>query len=323
MHSAASRKTQRRNRSAGFTLIELLVVVVIILALTVLAFTVVNSVTKGDKITGSSRQVQAFLEGARDRALHAGQPRGVRFQFDSNNPNMVRSMVYIGPAGKLSEGTIRIGRAASGMTPAQPRWITDASGGPNLPSSWRRLADTSRPIDKQLIFNGARLRLDRNFYTIIRDSGSPSGWSLTRDFIGTPGTPFNATNGDWDLQLAPSILPNQEPQPLPQGVVIDMNPAILANRVGLPATWLNNPRRRDIMFSPRGTIVGAEASAGHIHLLIGSLVDADQNRAPGDPTKEDGEVIVTITTQTGSVSSHSVRLSGDPFRYAESGVETE
>ena len=94
----------------------------------------------------------------------------------------------------------------------------------------------------------------------------------------------------------------------------------------LPPLWKSNINfKMDILFSPRGTVIGPNVARGHIHFLITSLVDVTgtPHKAPGDPSKEDAETIVTITTQTGSVSTHSVFSLADPWRSAETGVETK
>ena len=52
--------------------------------------------------------------GARDRAIYAKQPRGVRFLVDQQNPRTCSSMVYIGPSDPWSEGRIRLERPDAG-----------------------------------------------------------------------------------------------------------------------------------------------------------------------------------------------------------------
>src|SRR5688500_14039008 len=84
-----------RNRQ-GFTLIELLVVIGILVVLTTLTVMLVNITQNEDRIRAGAAQVQSYLEGARDRAIHAGEPRGVRFLPDTNTPNVATSLIYIG-----------------------------------------------------------------------------------------------------------------------------------------------------------------------------------------------------------------------------------
>jgi len=284
-----------RNRRSGFTLLELVIVVMILIILALIAFPVLNAVNTEDKISGTSRSIRSFVRGARDRALHAKLPRGVRFLRDKNDPNVITGMVYIGPAGNLSVGTITISNDGN----SRPRRVT-----PSNAAVWNRLR--SRGLINP---NGARLVAEGSTYTVIHNG---TNWQLTKDYIGTAG---NAV--DYVLELGPDILPNQEPRRFPADVVIDLQNS------QVPSTWRTPNAHLDVMFSPRGTVIGSTAAAGHIHLVVTSLVDVDQGRAPGDPNKEEPETIVTITTQTGSVSSHSVFSTGDPFRNAETGVETQ
>ena len=82
-------------RRAGFTLIELLIAVTIFLILTTIAVSAVNAFGDGDRVSGSARQVQSFVSGARDRAIFTNQtdagprPVGVRLLPD---PNLVADL---------------------------------------------------------------------------------------------------------------------------------------------------------------------------------------------------------------------------------------
>ena len=189
------------------------------------------------------------------------------------------------------------------------------------------------------------------------------------------------------LELTPAPLPNQEPVQLPKGVVIHLDrsssdpdgllpsattapnpsrdPTLRGNR--LPASWKKSPSTTtppnpagfdyspycDIMFSPRGSVTGPEASAGLIHLYIGEQKDSDRDRtdwsaaAPGaglnwsapeylpgqtasdpmgDPYQRGDKLIVSIFTRTGAITSNPLYLNPDGsdnvpqrFRYSETG----
>ena len=177
------------------------------------------------------------------------------------------------------------------------------------------------------------------------------------------------------LELPPSVMPNQEPVLMPKGSVIHLdrctNPINLeqadsANPGGgrgdrLPSSWIrpfdwkNLPKsdpnwdpsgfvytsQMDVMFSPRGVVIGPAAQKGIIHLYIADQKDADRDRtywsspssyptasAPEygvwtDPSSNGYErgdkVILSIFTRTGAVSTHSVFSNTDPFRFAETG----
>jgi prepilin-type N-terminal cleavage/methylation domain-containing protein len=96
---SCSRSTPRRTAvRSGLTLIELLIVVTIFLVLTTFTVVAVDFTFEAERVSSGARQVQSLLEGARDRAIRAREPRGVRFLLDPDpaNGRMVSSMVYIG-----------------------------------------------------------------------------------------------------------------------------------------------------------------------------------------------------------------------------------
>jgi type II secretory pathway pseudopilin PulG len=93
-----------RGRLASFTLVELLVSMTIMLILAAITIRLVNTSLDSDRMKTGSRELQSYLAGARDRAIYAGQPRGVRFKSDENDPYSVRSFVYIGAPTNFSDG---------------------------------------------------------------------------------------------------------------------------------------------------------------------------------------------------------------------------
>jgi hypothetical protein len=84
---------------------------------------------------------------------------------------------------------------------------------------------------------------------------------------------------DYELELPPRILPNQ-PAYLPEQTVIDLDGS------QVPFSWrptstgqegtgnLQYSQFMDIVFSPRGTIVGGAASNGVIYLYVGDSTDS-------------------------------------------------
>jgi hypothetical protein len=147
------------------------------------------------------------------------------------------------------------------------------------------------------------------------------------------------------------------------------NPALRGNR--LPSTWrrphtpaspaISTPPDPsgfdyspycDILFSPRGSVTGPEASTGLIHLYVADQKDADRDRsdwkiaapasgnwsAPeyqegvtasdpsGNPHQRGDKLIVSIFTRTGSVTTNPLFVNGNGsenvaqrFRYSETG----
>jgi hypothetical protein len=74
------------------------------LILAVITIRLVNTSLDSDRLKAGSRELQSYLAGARDRAIYAGQPRGVRFIPDANDPYSVHSFVYIGAPTNFSDG---------------------------------------------------------------------------------------------------------------------------------------------------------------------------------------------------------------------------
>ena len=95
---------------SGFTLVELLVVIAVLLILVVMTVTAIDFTFTSERVRSGARQVQSALEGARDRAIFAREPRGLRLFVDPNDPRIVTSMVYVGGSKNWSQGQIRLER---------------------------------------------------------------------------------------------------------------------------------------------------------------------------------------------------------------------
>ncbi len=377
---------ENRMQRKGFTLIELIIVITILLILLAMTTAVVNFSLGAEKVGGGARQIQSYLLGARDRALHSGELRGVRFLQDPERPPedgaVITSLVFVGESelhtGASNNARIQLERRAGDRR-------ADIVAG-NAATLWWELYQR-----RNLFPNGQRIRIpnDRtgSWYTII-GFANPSVWEAPappnpriengddlfplkmiisppyRDpgtpLVGTGGTgTVKAYSGDhpntYGLELPRTILP-EEPVLFPKGIVIDL----LSSDV--PSTWLptsssaQNRVFREIMFSPRGSVVGSAASKGIIHFYVTELsaadlfeqhltdtfggtapglVPADDIPLAGGPPEPIGDrALVSVFTQTGAVSSHpidptdAVDLSGnsgadgiadDPYRFAETG----
>lgn len=305
----------RNQTRRGFTLIELLVVVSVLLIL--LAFTAgaVNYSLNAEKVGGAARQVQSYLAGARDRAIHAGDVRGVRFVRDPDNPRLVSSLLFIGPSEAWSEGNMRLERGVAGSNLANVVAASPDSG-------WFELAA------RNSLHVGLRIRIpnDRSgsWYTIVGFNDSAMVWppqvggtaTLPPVFDPSDGSSSNddpfplkvfisppyrdpATNPAGEVQAfagggpntyrleLPNVVLPERPVLLPKGTVIDLDSS------DIPTSWqitdftgtagrasgFSTPAFWDVMFSPRGTVTGDAASKGVLHFYVTELNSVDLFRA--------------------------------------------
>jgi len=304
---------------SGFTLVELLVVISILAILAVITISSINFALASDVTRSASRQVQSYLAGARDRAIYAKAPRGVRFLLDrtgsqgstiSSSRATVTSMVYIAPSEPWSRGTIdleRIDESPADMSADGPEIYNVRGTG----TDWKFLYDRG-----QLVEN-ARIKINGIWYTINLAASTINSTEevlrLTIPYLESGTDPHPAvkafTTGSgpstYSLELVSEVLPGEEPVLLPSGAAIDLDRSLL------PASWRSNlfssgddgqpgksdfdddgangnddnaelgwpgtddvrlySSQLDLMFSPRGSVIGREASSGKIHFAIDSI----------------------------------------------------
>lgn len=344
---------------SGLTLIELLIVVSIFLLLTTFTVVAVDFTFEAERVSSGARQVQSILEGARDRAIRAREPRGVRFILDSDpdNGRMVSSMVYVGASDTWNEGTIELRREdlnSDGTADAEDVLIVAGS----LDTLWSKLSrrgflgikgqETPRikiPGDK----NGTWYRVQTDLLGV--DSSNPNVLRLVHPYR-DPGTTeiteiraFDAGSGPstYVLELPPRVLPDADPVLLPEGVVIDLDASSVPTnwRPSVPPTGTSRAAqlqlpyssRMDLMFSPRGTLIGTTAGTGLTHFYVALREDVQKATDAGRPaiyvgqsplvpsdflfaSLADGGTVptvgdrglVSIFASTGKVSSHSFNM---------------
>lgn len=337
----------RRSGPNGFTLVEMLVVITILLLLTFFVITAFNRTTGGDRLRAGARTAQSAFLGARDRALHAKQKRGIRFIRDANDPTLAVGFIYLQPIENqiYPEGSIQLERrdeipAPTGDVNPDSADIVIVRGfappaiAPNV--DWATLTD--------FFATPPRIRIPAKtgqWYTyywtttgVYAFNPSQPVLQLTTPFV-DPGNPasviahsrFPASSfTSCEIEMAPELLPHHAPIYLPSGVVIDLDyssPSINANwPAGPPSANI------DLMFSPRGGLSGPLSALGPIHLLLNDVQDAAQNLSPIDPLNKSEKRILTIFPQTGHVATYDIDptdsdnngIADDLFRYAKRGA---
>ena len=278
------------NHRAGFTLIELLIVVSIMAILLTMTVMAVNFSRDSERVVSAALQVQSMLSGARDRAIYAKEPRGVRFFVDADNYRAVTSMVYTDPAESWDKGSIQLQRPdIGGDNVADAPDVTIVAG---ALTHWWELKR------RGLLFDGLRVRIPKGtagtWYTIstrlidITTAPPATQYLVLQVPYADPGdTKVNSVRAfdsggpeDYELELPPRILP-MDPVKLPADTIIDLDGSKLppswrpSFAVGSAGTGnFQYSQFMDVVFSPRGTVIGDAAAGGVVHLYICDSVDS-------------------------------------------------
>lgn len=323
--TSCSARVQQSTRRA-FTMIELLIVVTILLLLTTFTIVAVDFTFEAERVSAGARQVQSMIAGARDRAIRARKPIGVKFIVDQDplNGRVTSSMVYVGASDFWSHGHITLKRPDFDLDGVadedrvlvvegdeQTRWnklklrgfLGVYEGDTNRNGTFDTAEDLNQngiqdletprikiPGDKNgtwyrvqthLLGNGSVPIDFRNSLLLVNEFRDP-GTTNANEVIAFEGTGHST----YLLELPPRVLPDAEPVLLPDGVVIDLDGS------QIPPNWRPSggghaipcSSRMDLMFSPRGTIIGAPAGLGTLHFYICRRTDvqlvADIGRAP-------------------------------------------
>jgi prepilin-type N-terminal cleavage/methylation domain-containing protein len=340
----------------GFTIIELLVVIAIILTLSSLAVAVFHAGKSSDRTRSAARIGQSVLLGAKDRALHAREARGVRFIRDLTDPSLVTGFVYLAPVPPTQYGSQMSGGSNS-LQILRPDANNDGQGTDATTSDAILVAGTG--VDW--------LNLDSNGFlsvptTRIRIPAGSGSWYYLRPIAGqtappnfaqprgatvllTLATTFDSpdttspnvvavdsasTKATCELELANSLLPFHQPMSLPSAVVIDLDNSSSNVQALWPAASVSGstvPANIDILYSPRGMLTGPVAARGPLHFLLNNISDASANLNPIDPRNKGEKLVLTVYPQTGLVATFPIDptdanndgLADDLFHFAKLG----
>lgn len=283
MMSVSNFRLHRNSKAvrSGFTLLELLVVISIIVILLTMTLLAVNFTRNSDRVSSAAQQIRSYIEGARDRAIYSKEPRGVRLFVSPENPRAVTTMAYIAPGGTWSSpenssniDLLRIDGNSNGSFRDAQDTIRKVRGNNN--PGWWNLKRRGWLVD------GMRIRIPKGptgiWYpvdtSLIDISSPPTDVQILRlqvpyaDVGEEPDNEVAHRNLDYELELPARVL-SQDPAILPDGVIVDLDGS------KVPTGWrpvsTGNTQYSgfmDIVFSPRGNLVGEAAGAGVMHLYV-------------------------------------------------------
>jgi prepilin-type N-terminal cleavage/methylation domain-containing protein len=332
-------KVNHGQRRAGFTMIELLVVITILLILSVLAIAIFSG-RNSDRTRSAARIAQSAFLGAKDRALHAKDLRGVRMVRDTTDNTLVTALIYLQPLPLQETGNFKNQPPTLDFALSRPNYLTtgntDATqvviSGPQAAAWFGQDSAGIWPSNRVQI----RIPSEQSstgagvWYNLAPQNNSPPYWGTMSagNLILNLQTPFNGgksplsvthnaidppdANASCDIQLGNDVLPFHAPISLPSNIVIDLK-FCSSNVQTLAGVGSGNTPYVDLMFSPRGMLTGYIAALGPLHFLLRDLQDAADTTvnpyavgAPGsaNPDRNKGErLILTVFPQTGLVST--------------------
>jgi len=249
------RSNPSAHRRSGFTLIELLVVTGIALLVTTFTVIAIDFTFESERVRSGSRQLQSMLEGARDRAIFAREPRGVRFLLDDDpaNGRKVSSMVYIGAGEEWREGTITLKR---------PDFV-NGSGNPqsdNVVDTLDFDGDGMSPETELFLVEGSPETLWTNL--LYRGYLPPFENDANNNNTLDPAEDINS-NGVWDQRTARIKIPGDK-----NGTWYTVSTYWLGKDPQRPNRLQLMTQYRDPGTTPAGTINGFEDGTGPTSYIL-------------------------------------------------------
>ena len=330
----------------AFTLVELLVSITILLILSTLVFAYLASGKSSEKMRSAARVAQSAFLGAKDRALHAKDLRGVRLIRDQTDGTLVTGFAYLQPLPMqtYATGSVQLERMDFDQDgQADTADIIVLHGFSTAPAvDWHAKVQFSP--------NPGRVRIPAGtgqWYSFTWATSGPYAIGPMNEFLilQTPfvqtsgGVPFpsvpafpqsNTATSSCDIQLGNDLLPFHQPITLSSGCVIDLKFSSV-NAQTLAGIGTGTTPNVDLMFSPRGSISGYLSGLGPLHFLIRDLRDATEGTDPRLLTTMNSAhgdcLVLTVFPQTGLVQTFEVDwtdadadgTADDIFAFAKSG----
>jgi prepilin-type N-terminal cleavage/methylation domain-containing protein len=269
----AERSTAGAGAPRGFTLIELLVVILIILLVSAVALPTVLPAINHRQVSEAARILQGALVGARDKAIHDGQPSGIRLLPDPAFP------INWTPSGAIDRTTIL---AYNRIVPIEP-----------APEYTEGFCTTVPPAAIATLVAGGTYRLSPHVH--IRWPSFP--YSAAAPFPGlllvqSPadparnGSPTNPTSWFWNIRIGDKVqLNNTGPWYTVIGPMYT-GPNVPASGTGgvNPDLFVNagNPAALSTLVVPQiNTATGATSSTGFQHVEFLILVNGRDDNGNG------------------------------------------
>lgn len=331
-------------RRAGFTLTELLIVIAILLVLGTISLAVYNTGKSSDRLRSASRIAQSALLGAKDRAMHARNFRGVRLTRDANGPTfsatntfpaLVTGFVFLQPIAHdpYPTGSISLERYDNDQD-------TNADG-PDVYIVHGVSTGFTNAVDWNRVYgffgSVGRIRIPAGtgqWYNFTVTQSGPYAISATTQYL-ILSTPYVSTAGAYaspsvtaypfvqggtgpppvagcEIEFGNEVLPFHQPMALPAGVVIDLrycssNVQYMAGRNIIDTTGYTAPNI-DFSFSPRGNVAGATGGLGALYFCLRDIYDATAGLDPSDPTCKGECLILALNPATGLVQTYDANL---------------
>ena len=326
----------------GFTLVELLVVIGILVLLTGMIVWGVASTRSTDKARSAARTAQSAFLGARDRAVHAKERRGIRLiRSPDATPGgwqYATGFEWIRPlppqdfGGDPTSSLIQVERTNNGTGPAIvvygvfgcDQWLQWWNDGVLTTQSRVRIpAATGQWYSVAGVTTGSATNYGTRPALLL---GSP-----LPDFDAGQGPPApiavlpSSTLATCKIDLGNEMIPLTEPVSLPSGVVVDLHNSHVP---GLTPAQMDEPNRVvELMFTPRGNVTGPVSVGGPVYFLLSDLQDVAAQLPLLNQKARGEKLILAVFPQTGNVQTFPIDptdanndgMADDLFRFARLG----